>query len=402
MICESTSTQVEKKIAGAWERAWNHLFRPETNLFYDWLSSIDSRAELAHLPTATEVRQQIPNPCGWGTGMEDSMISAGVVLSMLCDQFAVTRDLSIKANIAAVFSGLTACAEVHGVRGFIARSICLEDRKSVYINSSRDQYTHFVHGCWKLYHSKICTQMQREKICAMLVDVAAYVEKCVTPENNFSLLRLDGVPCPATVCKMWAVAPHEAARLPMIYLAAYDVSRDKHWLELYLRYAEEAAEQSNQLQSRPYFAYSLLQMQCSLELIVETDHDHPELTSRFEDAMNLAADLSTWSALNAAKLLEEADPCAPFNDWRERPLTRLADVYDVPLLGRQLNNMQCIRESGESAMIRLLAPGHRFPELNRRLLREAILHTDFSKVTSHGIHYPQAAYWMARKYGFTI
>jgi len=46
----------------------------------------------------------------------------------------------------------------------------------------------------------------------------------VTPENDFDFCRADGTRCPLGICRMWKVQPHEAARLPMIYAAAWDVT----------------------------------------------------------------------------------------------------------------------------------------------------------------------------------
>jgi hypothetical protein len=55
----------------AWKVSWKRFYLPKTNLFYDYLSSYESGAELGHLPTADEVARQDPNECGYGTGMED-------------------------------------------------------------------------------------------------------------------------------------------------------------------------------------------------------------------------------------------------------------------------------------------------------------------------------------------
>jgi hypothetical protein len=51
------------------------------------LTSYEDGKELSHLPTAAEVERQYPNVYGYGTGMEDCMISAGVMLSMIVDRY---------------------------------------------------------------------------------------------------------------------------------------------------------------------------------------------------------------------------------------------------------------------------------------------------------------------------
>jgi len=39
--------------------------------------------ELQHLAITVEANRQHPNDCGYGTGMEDCVISAGAMLSIL-------------------------------------------------------------------------------------------------------------------------------------------------------------------------------------------------------------------------------------------------------------------------------------------------------------------------------
>ncbi|MGB3121812.1 MAG: hypothetical protein WBE58_23505, partial [Verrucomicrobiales bacterium] len=133
----------------AWEVTWNRFYLPQVQTFGDYLSSYESGREQAHLPTAEEVKRQYPNPCGYSTGMEDGAILGGAMLSLLCDRFAATRDESLRQKAVNVFAGLYRCATVHGVRGFVARNVCPEDARSTYLNSSRDQVTHFVHGLWQ-------------------------------------------------------------------------------------------------------------------------------------------------------------------------------------------------------------------------------------------------------------
>ncbi len=395
MVTTMETDTIREKMNLAWEMGWKHFFRPETNLFYDWLSSYETGHELDHLPTSEEVRRQYPNPCGWGTGMEDSMITAGAVLSMICDRHAVTQEEFLRDKAAAVFNGMVSCAEIHGTPGFIARSICLEDRKSVYINSSRDQYTHYVHGFWKFYFSPLCDEAQKRKIRTILVDIARYMERCVTPENDYTFFRQDGIPCPATVCKMWNVDAHEAARLPMIYAAAWKISGDSHWRAQYLRYAREAAEQSTRLRCHPYVAYALLQMQCSLELLIEADDENPEIVRNYRAAMNRAAELVSYNELKSMQDFETCDLTMLCSDWRNRPFNKIAGVYDSAIWGDYLTVLMCQREGGEAALVQMMTPGYRLSKLQLEILKKMILMPDYRKFSSYGIHYLQAAYWKA-------
>ena len=142
----SSSEALEVRMERLWGLVWSRFYLPEVQTFGDYLSSYEAGREQGHLPTAEEVRRQFPNPCGYSTGMEDGAILGGAMLSLICDRHAVTGEESLRAEADRVYAGLRRCATVHGVTGFVARSVCREDGRSIYINSSRDQVTHCVHG----------------------------------------------------------------------------------------------------------------------------------------------------------------------------------------------------------------------------------------------------------------
>ena len=183
------------KAEQAWEAAWTKFFLPKTGLFYDYLGSYVPGRELAHLPTAEEVQRGFPDPCGYGTGMEDCMISAGVVLDMLVARFSATGEAALAERAALVVEGIHRCATVHGSPGFLARGICPEDGISVYPNSSRDQVTHAVHGLWRYARSPLADPAGRERACAIVRAIADRMLRNCTPENDYDFLRVDGSRC---------------------------------------------------------------------------------------------------------------------------------------------------------------------------------------------------------------
>ncbi|MEI8350821.1 MAG: hypothetical protein WCG36_00770, partial [bacterium] len=200
-----TSTPIEQQLLDkaeqAWNVSWSRFFRPETNLFYDYISSKDPARSQDHLPTVAEVQRQFPNVCGWGTGMEDSAISAGVWMATICDRFDATGDWTMKGWADKVWAGMALLMRVSKSPGFLPRSVCLADGESHYINSSRDQYTHYCHGLWRFYHSPLADEAQRAAMRHILADICARMERNVIPENNHSLCREDGAP--GLVDKMW-------------------------------------------------------------------------------------------------------------------------------------------------------------------------------------------------------
>ena len=87
----------------AWDVSWDRFYNKDTHQFYDYLTSYNKGDELAHLPTADEVSRQYPNVYGYGTGMEDCMISAGVMMCMIVDKYAVTKDEKLRDFAYSVF-----------------------------------------------------------------------------------------------------------------------------------------------------------------------------------------------------------------------------------------------------------------------------------------------------------
>ncbi len=411
LICGASSVRAEQgkvptpqelatQIDRAWDVVWNRFYLPRVQTFGDYLSSYEPGKEQAHLPTAEEVKRQFPNPCGYSTGMEDGAILGGAMLSVLCDRFAVTSDDSLREKAANVFQGLRRCATVHGVRGFVARNVCPEDATSVYINSSRDQVTHFVHGLWQYYHSPLADEATKQQIRAILADVAERVIECVTPENDYDFLRADGQRCPLGICRMWNVQPHEAARLPMIYAAAWDVTREDRYREQWRKYAADAIAQSaNPGESKP--AYALLQMQISLEVLHALEPD-PELKAAIHTHMETVRGLAAKRFKNvrsslAKKKPEEMRMLGP--DWRNVPEWKDQKGYPNPQWGPYREIWHLTREAGESALTILLVEPASFTAEQQTAVRELIATFDYTHNSSCGLIYHLAAYWKAQRYG---
>jgi hypothetical protein len=393
----------DKSVSENMERAreviWSRFYLPSVQTFGDYLSSYEAGREQAHLPKAEEVKRQYPNPCGYSTGMEDGAILGGAMLSLLCDRFEVTGEESLRARASDVFAGLRRCATVHGVRGFVARNVCPEDSESVYINSSRDQVTHFVHGLWKYYRSPLADEETRKQIREVLADVAERMIEFVTPENNFDFMRADGKPCPLGICRMWEVQAHEAARLPMIYAAAWDATGEERYREQWRKYVSEAVAQSaTPGENKP--AYALLQMQCSLEVLHELETD-PALKVTIQERMlhvrELGAKRFLWVLQAMAKKSpEEMQMLGP--DWRHVPEWKDQKGYPNPQWGPYREIWHLTREAGESAVILFMVDPSLVSDAERDSLRNLLGHFDYLHNSSCGIVYHLAAYWKARRF----
>ncbi|MDR1201317.1 MAG: hypothetical protein LBL58_06775 [Tannerellaceae bacterium] len=380
----------------AWEVAWERFYHPKTNLFYDYISSYEKGKELAHLPTLEEVSKQYPNPCGYGTGMEDCMIIGGVMLSTIVDMYEITKDDSLINPAINVFNGIKRCTTIPDNLGFVARGICIEDRKSFYINSSRDQYTHCVHGLWKLYHSPLSSTTIKKDICDILTNIAERMIKNVTPENEYDFLRADGKICPLGICRMWNVQPHEAARLPMIYAAAFDVTGNNKYKKLYRLYISEAIDQSEQINNN-YAAYVFLQMQCSFELLYSLE-EKPTLKEQLDKLMKRVATMSEERFHDCKKKLSDMDihtlsMLGP--DWRKVDEWTNQKGYIIPQWGEYRTVWECVREAGET-LSALFMTNSQLENSQTHCLEDLIINMNYNQLSGCGIIYHIAAYWKAR------
>lgn len=355
------------------------FYSRKTNLFYDYLSSYEKGSEQKHLPTAAEVKAQKPNLMGYDTGMEDCMISAGTMLCMVVDKCSVTGDKKLKTSAKKIFQGIRKCA-ASGDAGFLARCLCEDDGKSFYITSSRDQYTHAVHGLWYYYRSTLCDPVTKGEIRTILSAFADRMKRNVTKANNYDFLRADGTRDTRGLSKMWIVQTHEAARLPMIYAAAWDVTRNHAYYDLYRKYIDAAIEQSASITEWKQPTYSLLQMECSLELLAAMETSDT-LEKKIDQVMDMVTEQTVKRSRNADNNAKKLDLQMLGTDWRTGE--------GLNSKGGYRKGWYSIRESGEAALAALTSNGA-FPANQKELLERAILRLNYDR-------FPAAEFFICRQ-----
>lgn len=245
---------------------------PKTHLFYG--------TKIENLPDAAQVRALNPNPVGYGSGLDDCTLYGGTLLFGLVELYDLTHDEALRPLVHEAWLGMRNVGSAHHIRGFAARGVHPEDPSAVYVTSSRDQYTHYAESLWRFYHSPLCGETERAEIRELLSVLADSLMKEITPKNDFSIVRADGLHDPRGLHKMWNVYVHESARLPMIYAAAWNVTGEEKYREECLKYEDAALQDSRTLPERPRSevnawvpTYSFYQMQCSLELLASVEPD---------------------------------------------------------------------------------------------------------------------------------
>lgn len=305
-----------KGIKKAWNFIFDRFYCHDTGLIYDFL--IDGGNAWHHLPLPEDIKKCCPNPCGWGTGMEDCVLNGGSVLDAIVAEHAVTKDGSLKEVADGIFKGLMLCATVSDDKGFIARGVSPADKKSYYINSSRDQYTHWVYGAVRFFDSPLCDGKQKEEIRSVLTALAEKCRREVVPENDYNMLRADGKI--GIVGKMWGdIGAHEYLRLPMFYAAAYHVSGDEKWKTLCDTYKYEALEKTKPFEPYKHNTYVLLQLQYSLRMMYDLSTESDFKT----DCLDIMKSLAKYGEEKFFSAVERLKSCGKldfkYGKWNEVP-----------------------------------------------------------------------------------
>ena len=374
------------KILQAEEFIWSRFYSPETNLFYDYLTSFEQGRGLDHLPRPDEIDNLVPNTCGYGTGMEDCMISAGVMMAAVLARLEVDGDRDLAAERAArIFDGIERCVESLPGEGFVARGMSPFAPGKFYIGTSRDQVTHAEVGMWNYYRSELPDEPTRERIRNCARHVADRMVRNAVPENGYDFLRADGARCQYGICTMDGKMPHEAARLAMVYAIAWDVTGDPAYRDLWRKIVSESARKS--LNPAPDTApWGLLQMEESLR-VLDTLEPDPEIKATLRAAAGQAGVVSAGHFPHLRGNLGRKDLDAVAPDWRE--VGGLVDPYR--------SAWYFPRECGEMSLAILNAPGRQYTEEDFDFLCAVVDRIDFSHSSTCGIFDLVAAWWKARK-----
>ena len=400
---------LESQVDSAWNAIWTNFYSPETKLFYDFLESLEPGKTLDHLPTPEEVKSLDPNPCGYGTAMEDCAISGGVILEALIDRYAgeeargadAAELARIKSQAKDVYDGLELLATVSGSPGFVARGVSPKAPGVCYINSSRDQVTHLTLAVWEYFRSPLADEETRGRAAAILFAVADRMTRNVTPENDYDFLCSDGSHCRIGICRMADVEDHEAARLTAIYAVAWDAAKrlgnaekESEYWERWRAIAPETVAQSAHIMEnedllRRMPAYAYLQMQESLSVLYRLEPE-ANLKEKLAATMKFIAGRVASRQEGALKKLKSRDLTAVAPNWREAG--GLNGDYRV--------TWYAPRECGEIALtIELDVASGSFDSKAAETLRDALTTPDFGKITSCGVFHLIGAYEKARRLG---
>ena len=326
------------------------------------------------------------------------MIHAGAMLDALAARAEVAvADKTqpapwLATDAASLVGGVARCCFAHGRPGFLARSVCRDAPELCYPATSRDQITMAVFGLWRLLRSPLASvaPAAADDARRVLAAIADFLLATVTEASGWEAPTLDGAPDPLHRCVMWgdAVYAHEAARLPMVYAAAFAATGEERFAAARDRFAAEAVRRSSGPVVQWTPTYALLQMQASLSLLAaEVPALQPETTPILERIASLCG--PRQSAAFAKALA--ADHSRPAPDWRAAG----------GLNGPYRDDWAALREVGEATVARQLAGPISPADIDA--LSSVLRHADPSRATGCGLcHIFEALYrWHPEDYSVT-
>ena len=369
-----------KKIEAAYSFVKDKLFYPKTSLIYDHI--ILNRVH--EWPTPEEIAAVYPDPCGYGTGMEDGMINGGTMLDACLIRYELEHDEESAEFAKKIVDGMLNCAFSAKTEGYLPRGVCPADGKSHYPDSSRDQYTMFAFGMHRYLRSSLCTEEERKKIAKACVGVARRAEKNIVKETGYDMLTDDGGPTLNVV--MWGekLGNHEFLRLPMLYLLAYEASGDEHWFEKYREIRQEAYDKSLPMTS--YWAmYTLQQMQVSVLVCHDVDEDEG-WRSRYLELMNQVADYAEKAVVNVRNKMQRYnnynDSQKSFRELETKPAVNFINLgykNAVTACRSDMFDYFALEDTAQLAIITKLVPGRKSNIDVEKLFIEGFEKIDFSK-----------------------
>lgn len=393
----------------AWKFIWNRLFDERTCMFYNHLVGDEPDAATKYLPEPELIRLQIPNPGGYGTGMEDCMLNAGLMMDAVVARYEAAGDEGMREYAAKIWRGMELDASVSPKKGFLPRGVSPADCRSHYIDTSRDQYTNWWYGAYRFYNSALSDEGQKESVRRLLTGMAEKMEREVIPENGWSFLREDGER--GFVGQMWGdVLPHEILRLPMLYLLTWKTTGYPHWRELYFRYRDKALTRTLEHIPLSGPTYAGLQLQYSLRTVYDLDDDPAVRETCLSFMRKMAEPYETMAIQQAGRLLtpEGAEWLRiPYVFWKKAK-ARFAGCwggmsYYVPEPSdfREHQSYYPLRAVGEGIAVAATCPGWKVSDHSLEALCRM---ADFVDYSLHRTCAPIAlveAYWLLQRSRYT-
>lgn len=345
---------------------WSRFFEPRTGLM---LTFINPRTKQPVWPTVDEVLRCIPNTAGWQTPMEDNCLCAGSYLDSMLMRHAANPTPENERRVREVFRGLKNVSTCGRRRGFIARGL-LPDLKTYYPDTSVDQYTYYLYGMWRYFHSPLATADDRAFIQKKISDI------CLQFEEDEFFIQTDAGAM-ATFGDINAMLYTRVERVLQPFAIGWKITGNKHFFDVYEklkaeqnRKRMEILEKDGPSKKGTISFYALLQTQIALRCLYEIE---PESRDRdiYDSAMTRIAHaagnwIGQYKDFPKVQLSDDWE-----YDWRKHWNARKTDniwifhrqLWASGQVDKAIHAGDTIREPSEGILCQLLAND---PELHKQ------------------------------------
>ena len=403
---------LEQQIQTGWDFVMNKLYHPDTHMIYDYLTKETAEDSAEDYPTPEEIALSSPNPCGWGTGMEDTTLNLSSMIEAMIARYSLTKEPKVKEQLQLLYEGLVKNGTA-AEPGFIARSICAVDGVSVYMDSSKDQYTNWVYAAHRLLRSECIHDEQKNVLKEILVNIAKKLDRDLNSEYKGYLCRLDGKPGIVSEMDSEKLEPHEILRMPMLYMAAYEASGDPHWYQKYRERREELLSRTEATytiekitsiaKGRWGYNYIYYQAQYSMRLLYDTEPDeaYRERYLRLLEISAKGVEEFVKKAFDNKHTLQQKQEYFP--SWRKTPANYWGifheKIYYVPNIWTDRPVFKWLRNVGEAIIIQAVCPGYEIPEWEKEMFFAFIEESDFVGAKNYWPVLFCDAWWLAKEAG---
>lgn len=310
--------QASDETAASMEQAhaelWRRFIDPRWFTLYDH-AGLDGEVIL---PTPEECRSNMPNAMSWDISITDGSMFGGMYLEAAIHRWKLTGQAGDREKAQRIATGLMKLASVGQTKGFLARGLTA-DGSAHYPLSSNDQTMPWLYGMWRYLGSGIPDEPERRAVKSKIMEVVEAlrdrgwkVPGDRPPFDSFGEFASFG----------W----QGASRLLFLLKLASEVSRERHWDELYRQLLTEKDPRGNRtrldfcttgmvsaLQS--YHTWTHCPGVAGLRGLWEMEND-PALRTAYEQGLKASAAVAAAS-LPLAEQFDNEDRRYFLLDWRK-------------------------------------------------------------------------------------
>jgi hypothetical protein len=193
---------------------------------------------------------------------------------------------------------------------------------------------------------------------------------------------------------------HEYHRGPMIYMAAYAVTKDKHWLDMYKKYRDWALEGAERISedtiNRETYCYLFLQMQYSIRLLYDNEEEE-SYKQRYYKLMQTISTVAYKHVRTAEARMDTLEFKSEVKGWRSAPAYLLEMRHGVACYSHQVDAIdevfRVMRNAAEAIIIGCLCPDFTYSEAEQETIEKFLYKARYEDAYCYWPVQCVSAYW---------